>query len=323
MDRTELISKLDFIADSQSEIQIIVYALVGESSTLKRLDIKEDDLSNLKNMFCKSVKEKLINKNDYSVLPISSADERKDCFYEYDLVLPEELSILNDIIGDDTITNFDFRNEDVKDIQSLIVVLSDGNNHLSLYKNISPVEIIGRGSYLMKKANQRFERFQDNLLRISPNFHFLSINEKIIILDLKLLERFFGFVDVIEREANLGVDAIRDMNIVSNVDSLRDLISDVAFARKLTKIAGKSPVILKAIPNEKIILFTQQHPALKGKLKYTNDNLHITLSTKRSKDLFVKLLNDDFLTSELTDSYYESLAKDGVEIIEITTSTEQ
>ena len=38
----------------------------------------------------------------------------------------------------------------------------------------------------------------------------------------------------------------------------------------------------------------------------------ISLHTKKSKDLFVKLLNDDFLTSELTRLFYDSLAKDGI-----------
>jgi hypothetical protein len=42
----------------------------------------------------------------------------------------------------------------------------------------------------------------------------------------------------------------------------------------------------------------------------------INLHTRTAKDLFVKLLNDDFLTSELTKLFYDSLAKDGIEILE-------
>ena len=38
------------------------------------------------------------------------------------------------------------------------------------------------------------------------------------------------------------------------------------------------------------------------------------LDTKTSKQLFIKLLNDDFLTSELTRLYYDSLAKDFIEM---------
>ncbi|WP_240068822.1 hypothetical protein [Enterobacter hormaechei] len=38
----------------------------------------------------------------------------------------------------------------------------------------------------------------------------------------------------------------------------------------------------------------------------------MALDTKVSKDLFIKILMDDFLTSQLTQFYYESLAKDAV-----------
>ncbi|MBA4276933.1 Kiwa anti-phage protein KwaB-like domain-containing protein [Flavobacterium sp.] len=70
------------------------------------------------------------------------------------------------------------------------------------------------------------------------------------------------------------------------------------------------------MPNSQIIDFTKNHPALKGKIKYNTDGSLINLHTKTAKDLFVKLLNDDFLTSELTKLFYDSLAKDGIEILE-------
>lgn len=38
----------------------------------------------------------------------------------------------------------------------------------------------------------------------------------------------------------------------------------------------------------------------------------ITLDTKVSKDLFIKVLMDDFLTSQLTQFYYDSIAKDAL-----------
>ena len=60
-------------------------------------------------------------------------------------------------------------------------------------------------------------------------------------------------------------------------------------------------------------LFSKTHPAIKNKLKYTTDESQFLLDTKTSKNLFIKLLNDDFLISELTKLHYESLAKDSVE----------
>ena len=57
--------------------------------------------------------------------------------------------------------------------------------------------------------------------------------------------------------------------------------------------------------------FSQTHPALRNKLRY--DSGKFVLDTKVSKNLFIKLLNDDFLTSELTRLYYDSIAKDNIQ----------
>ena len=149
-------------------------------------------------------------------------------------------------------------------------------------------------------------------MRISPKFQILSIDETMIVLDLKLLERNFGFADVIKREARIGLNAIEELHLVSNIEVLNELIDNIAFARKLTKIARNSPVLLKRIPNENIILFTKNHPALKNKIRYNGDESQINLDTNISKNLFIKLLNDDYLTSQLTSLEYDSLAKDNI-----------
>ena len=52
---------------------------------------------------------------------------------------------------------------------------------------------------------------------------------------------------------------------------------------------------------------------ISNKIRYSEDGSQFALDTKVSKDLFIKLLNDDFLTSELTQLYYDSLAKDNIE----------
>ena len=71
--------------------------------------------------------------------------------------------------------------------------------------------------------------------------------------------------------------------------------------------------VLSVIPNREILSFTNTHPALKGKFKYSSDGSQFDLKTKKSQNLFLKLLNDDFLQSELTKKYYESVAKDNIE----------
>ncbi|MCY3628153.1 MAG: DUF4868 domain-containing protein [Gammaproteobacteria bacterium] len=52
-----------------------------------------------------------------------------------------------------------------------------------------------------------------------------------------------------------------------------------------------------------------------GRIRFNDREDKIVLDTKKSKDLFIKLLMDDFLTSELTSYHYESVVKDIAETI--------
>lgn len=316
MNKAQLDQSLDFINNPQGELQIIIYANIQDIDEPRKLDIKGDDLPAIKQIFIEGLNYLVIDKDDYTVLQLSAADERGNCFYEYDLDVPDELELLENVIGNDNLQNFNFNENNLASIKSLIVVLADDNSEVSLYKKLSTVEVIGRGGHILKRANQRLERFEDQLLRITSKFQVLRVNGEIIITDLKSIEKSFGFHDVITREATASIDVINDMGLINNIETLRELVNDVSFARKLTKVARNSPVIKHNIPNANIIQFSKIHPFTKTRMRYSEDGSQFNLDTKVSKDLLIKILNDDLLTSELTKLYYDSLAKDGIEIEE-------
>ena len=312
MNKQELNEALAFINAPEGELQIIIYANIGGVNEPKRLDIKEEDLTELKKLFVASIESSIISKEDHTVLPLSSADERGNCFYQYDLEVPEGLKRLETIIGNDNLSNFSLSDNQFSNIESLIIVLADTKNEISLFKKLSTVEVIGRGGFMLWKSNQRFERFKDQLLRISSSFQALRVDGEIIIIDLDAIEKEFGFHEVIIKEATKSLSVIEEKELVDNIDSLKELVSDVRFARKLTKVARNSPVIRLGIPNESIITFAKNHPLTKKKMKYNVSQTKFHLDTKVSKDLLIKILNDDLLTSELTKLYYDSLAKDDI-----------
>lgn len=314
MTKIELDNALAFINNPQGELQIIIYANVEDEDEPKKLDIKADDLPEIKQIFIDGINNFIIAKNDYTILQLSAADERGKCFYQYDLEIPEELELLESVIGNDNLQTFNFQVSQLSSIKSLVILLADDNNELTLYKRLSPVEVIGRGGHIFKKSNQRLEKFEDQLLRITAKFQVMRIAGEIIIIDLASIERSFGFHDVITREALLSIEAINDMQIVANIDSLNELVNNVSFARKLTKVAKFSPVIKLNIPVADIINFAKNHPLTKKKMRYNPEGTQFNLDTRVSKDLLIKILNDDLLTSELTKLYYDSLAKDGIEV---------
>lgn len=315
MTKDELNESLQFLNNPQGELQIILYAVFKNGGEPKKIDIKGDDLPQITEIFRNGIRSYILEKDDHVILPLSTADERGKCFYNYDLEVPEELKYLENVIGDDNIETFNFNDDQLTEIDALIIVIADNEVEISLFKKLSSIEVIGRGGYLLRKAKERFERFDEKLLRISPRFQVIRVNEEVIIIDLSAIEKSFGFHDIITREAKKSLDAIRSMQIISNMTGLEELVSNVSFARKLTKVARSSPVIQHAIPNSNIIAFSKKHPATRN-MKYTEDGSQFDLDTKVSKDLFIKILNDDLLTSELTKLYYDSLAKDGIEVEE-------
>ena len=317
MNKTQLNNSLNFLTNPNGQLQIIIYAITGENQEVKKLNINADDLFNFKNSFITSISTNIIEKEDFVVLPLSTVDERGKVFYQYDLEIPEKLTLLESVIGNDRIPNFNFTTTKLNEITSLIIVLADDENEVSLYKNISPVEVIGgRSGNIFKKSNQLLEKFDDELLRITSKFQALRVSNEIIIIDLASIERNFGIHEVIIREARVSLEVIGRINIVSNIESLAELVDDVTFARKLTKVARSSPVLRLNIPNADIIAFAKTHPLTKRKIKLNEDETQFSLDTKVSKDLFIKILNDDLLTSELTKLYYDTLAKDGIIIEE-------
>ena len=86
--------------------------------------------------------------------------------------------------------------------------------------------------------------------------------------------------------------------------------TDSAFARKLLKVNRESPVMKLKFDDVK--KFINKHPALKGQLGFNPKGDKILLDTKAAAKLYIKLMDDDFLRSDLTQRLYDSIAKNTV-----------
>ena len=100
--------------------------------------------------------------------------------------------------------------------------------------------------------------------------------------------------------------------MLEDIQVLKDAAEDISFARKLSKVKNSSPIFSLNIPKNEIVEFTKNTSVLVGKFKYSPDGSSIRLDTKKSKEAFIKLLNDAFLRSELTKLYYDARAKDNL-----------
>lgn len=283
--------------------------------SIKRADVDEGAQTELTQNFIDSISSTILLNDELSLVDISSADDRAHAIYRYDLPeIPTQLTNLGEVLQRDNFDVFDFESDDLKHLQGILILLGHGQQQLALYKHQYPVALLKRDSSfsLVRIRNQnRLVKLDDDILRINSKFEFMRVGDHYYIVDIKTLERFFGFHDAIRNVATQGIANITQSGLVSNTESLTARLDDISFSRKLVRAARASPV-LGVIPNAQVITFVNTHPALRGKFKLSEDGTKIKLDTKISQNLFLKLLSDDFLQSELTKRYYESLAKDNL-----------
>ncbi|MBD0725534.1 hypothetical protein B6A10_10120 [Flavobacterium sp. L1I52] len=315
MTRNELIEGLNNVLNQQEQLSTVIFAVLKETLIVKKLNIHNDEINHIQNMFIASISDKIINVEEQTIIKVSEADNRANTVFEYDLDLPEGLNFYESALNDQT-ENFSFQNDDLGDIDSLIIKIGTEEHQIKLFKKLSSVEVFGRGGFSLWPSNNRLERFNDKVLRLTPNFNSVLVDNTYVFLDLKLLERSYGFHEVIVREATTSLQLVEALGILDSTQGIIDLLGKTSFARKVVKIRY-SPVIVRNIPNAQIIAFTKTHPALLNKMRYSDDGEQIILHTKIAKELFIKMLDDAYLTSELTAQHYESTAKDVVEDEEV------
>lgn len=315
MNAEELKAALQPFYDNYDEIGVSVYAILKdpENHKAKKIDIEACASSGLKVLFIQSLRDCITDKEDLSVLNLSTSDERVDAVYVYDIELPEELVALEEVVAKDYFPSLDLTTSELSGIKALLIEIGNNVGQVVLYKTMAPVNIFGRASFFLKKSKHRLEQINDEFLRVSAGFQLMRINGELLVIDLGAIEKSFGFHEVIKREATLGIKSIESMQLIENPAVLHELVDDVKYARRFTKVARASPVLRAGVPNANIINFCKTFPKLVGKIRFNGDEDKIVLDTKVSKDLFIKLLMDDFLTSELTKYHYASVAKDSVD----------
>ena len=306
-----------FDAAYSAQIYLVLKSIQGYE--VKLADIESDKTApEIKAMFSGFIHDSIVCNEDLQLCELSVADERSNAIYRYDYEeYPEELGLFKDFDITQAVNavKYDFTKDDLSSLHGYIVYLGSMTDGILLFKKHYSISLIKRDSFLLGavKSKHRFEKLDgEDIIRLNGTAQLVRADGEIIVLDIKVLERNFGFTSLIYKSVDETVQAIDDLALLEDVQVLKDAAEDISFARKLSKVKKYSPVINLSIPKETVIEFTRITPALAGKFKYSEDGSKIRLDTKTSKESFIKLLNDAFLHSELTKQYYEAKAKDNI-----------
>ena len=135
----------------------------------------------------------------------------------------------------------------------------------------------------------------------------MLVDDKLIVLSVKTFQNSFGYDKIIRSKAEENLGTIAAANLLEDIEVLRELAQELKFAKKIMNIRHHSPVL--HIPFADVRTFIQGHPKLRRRIKFNEDQSRISLQSRSSKELFIKILNDDFLKSELTQLLYDSQKK--------------
>lgn len=290
---------------------------VDEEAEIKDSDIDNAALTRLQTSMIAKLKANIIDNESFSMPLLSDADERKNALYEFDFdEKPLEFDLLEQATQQRVNAPIKYQVGDggFEDISAIIVVLTGRNNEtITLYKHQYTVSVLKaeQGALNLFKSNNRLSELESNILKIDPNYVFLKLGDKYYVENVKTLETYLGFHEVIKDSATKCVEALTEIALIEDTAPLIERVDseDMAFSRKLAKVARNSPV-MGAVPNNDIILFAQNHNYLSNLLKLNEDGDKFVLDTKKSQNHFIKLMSDDYLESELTKIQYDSLAKD-------------
>lgn len=320
MTAQELKEKLNAVA-SLTSIGINVFFIMKDTFVVKKANIANEAAEVLINAY----KQNICNMSsmmgsgigELSVLNLSDADDRASAIYRYDL--NEKPPLFNsfveiashsegDYFSETNSRVFNFKKDKLNDIDAFVTIIGHADQSLMVYRKNYSVNLFKRDRiFLIKESDTRFDTMRDDFIRLDAKIDFIRIDGEVFICNLDVLEKFCGYDQIITKEATDSIRSIETLGLVSNIEVLSSRLDEIRFARKLTKVSKNSPVF--NISQSDIIKFTKTHPFLKDKFKYSSDGSQIELNSKRAQDNFIKLLNDDFLHSELTKEEYESPSK--------------
>ncbi|EQB7288670.1 Kiwa anti-phage protein KwaB-like domain-containing protein [Proteus mirabilis] len=294
--------------------------------------VKLADFSPQNNM---AIKEKILSGN--SIDPVGFLSESRDCISKESVTVTkidhlvdgkmnisfmsdadsyenEKVSRLFNIIDDsgagDTLEKVNFNDgDDVLKIDSIFFVLSVGEFRILLYKRQYRVQNFSKHRKLFKYHDSKLITVDEDMISIDINPSVVLFKKDLFIYNLKVFEDFFGYKVLIEKRATDFIDEISTvLDDVADYSSLKRRVIDDSdsFRKKLAKIS-KYPNTITTLEflskdKSKFSTFISNNAYLTKVLKY--QDAKISLETKNQQTVFIALISDGVLKSELTGNDY-------------------
>ncbi|ROS39388.1 Kiwa anti-phage protein KwaB-like domain-containing protein [Amycolatopsis thermoflava] len=157
--------------------------------------------------------------------------------------------------------------------------------------------------------NGAFDKLDDEVVLFNNEVDAISFGGFIFFLKKGVFERSFGFVEGLKRQAGATFDEVIGPLAIDGSDELRRAVtSDINMMAKMASIKRKLDANLsyaKAMTMDNLLAFVDANPHIDVEVVGEGaDRSFVFRTAPSSRYKILKLLDDDFLTSELTELDY-------------------
>jgi hypothetical protein len=313
MNVTSFKSTLQEVLDSEVA-NLKLYATTKQGHT-KKVSISDEVSDSLFELFKNNITDMFLNEEKkYRLKPIeqSSEEEAKAYYYFTSETIYEKLEKL---YGFNCVQNeeiFNFEETNLNDIETFYISIATEAKSITLYKKNYPINLLKRGKTLFfTKSSTSIDEFKNDILKIDQSFQFIACDEHVVIANLSMLEKQLGYDTVITQKAREIVNTIASLGFLEDIVKLQEMTDSTRIAKKLNLIKESQVFSVIQTDVEKVKIFISKIEDLKKSLKFNSEN-KLQVNSKIGVEKFLKLLDDDYLKSELTENVYDSLNKEKV-----------
>ena len=303
MDKTEIIRKIREITDSNVKCGVEIYVCVKSDTEDFKLE-KMAAINTLKDRIHTIVLDVisqvyLSEEAEYFNI-IDVIDNKKAIYILEQNEKYKPFALLNKSL--ESVENF--KEENIKDVLGFIFKINVNSKKLFLYQHAYVGSKLRTKNVLrIVQKEDIFEIVDKEMLKIDKRSEMIILDNTLLVKNVKVLQDYFGFQIFIRNQAKETISKLEKLDIIGNMDKLKEYQNEekLTISKKLMKIQN-SPVLQmkKADLINKIPTISRY----KGMIHIENGK--IKTNTKKDIDNLMKLLNDDYVKSELTEQEYDS-----------------
>jgi hypothetical protein len=315
MERNQINESLELINNPDYSIQIFI--LDQPEITDKGLTVDfykahlDDELpKDIRALFFPVIKKKLISK-EYSIQPYDPAlTPDKDVVWTQESYNVPFFNLFHKLIQDAPEDNW-YNSTKLKydDIWAYWIKVYGKGNTFYIIKKVTASKVLKTGGKLaLIFKDDVFKNLNTDVLTMDGTFDAIFFNDTLMFENKQNFEKALLYQQVKQEVAEATLNDISQIGLVEDFDKVKEFLKDDYHSiNKLNKI--------KERPYFKTLTFATCKQIIQDyniKIDIDEANGKFNLTTKEQAKLFIKLLNDDFLISEMTNAKYDATSKGDV-----------